>query len=215
MQPVGPALPELDPVEAHAIPHPVRGPGHPLPLEPLLDGRHLGLEGGAAVDRLALAAGPGPDLGAPRARGEIGVRLIVVEMGHPTLDTYLAEQRVEVQQQRRPGFGVERPAFAAVAVGVEDGPPLVEALEEHDPGRGPAVGVDGGQGHRVRVAQVGPAGVVEPALEGGQGFGGWVVEVHAVVRPEAPRAGRPKRGGPPAREPDTINARRLPPERTR
>src|SRR6266511_2689823 len=75
VQPAGAALPELDRLGDHAVAAPVRRPGH-LPVG--VGGRELvqaALQRRTAVDRLALARGPGAQAAAERPALEVGVGL--------------------------------------------------------------------------------------------------------------------------------------------
>src|SRR6185312_16605398 len=66
------AVPELQHVRLNQVATPVRRPRHLAPLELLLVARHALLEGVVIGQRLRLQRGPGADLAAALAAGEIG-----------------------------------------------------------------------------------------------------------------------------------------------
>jgi len=63
-------------------------------------------------------------------------------------------ESVPVKHEGSPRMGLERAPLGAVPVREEDEPASlgVEAAADHHARRGPAVGIDGGEGHRGRVA---------------------------------------------------------------
>jgi hypothetical protein len=163
-------LPEFDALGQDAIARPVRRARHRTVAEALGHGGDALFEHRAAGDRARLVRGPGADLALPRPRREIGVGLRRRDGLHRSLDTDLAEQRLPVEAQRRPGMRREVPSLAALGIGVEDEAALVDALQQHDAGRRPAILADRRQRHRMRVARLGLPGLVQPRLELGEGL---------------------------------------------
>ncbi len=76
-----------------------------------------------------------------------------------------------MKQQRRLRIGVQLVALAALVVGEEDEPALVELLDEHHPNRRRAASRCGRDGSRLRLRHSGCAGPVEPGGELPQGIG--------------------------------------------
>src|SRR5215469_18953340 len=75
VQPIGTVLPELDHQRLEPIARPVGGARNRSDRKLChVEGDRL-LEGHTAFERGRLLARPGPDLGKPRAGGEIGIRL--------------------------------------------------------------------------------------------------------------------------------------------
>ena len=123
MQSTTAALPELEQIGFDAEPAPVRRAWDRFGLgEPLLGLGDQPLELGAIRDHPRLGRGPGSDLAAARATGEVLVGLAVVEQPGHTLHPHLP---LEIQPQELRGaerMGREFEALRAVAV-----------REEHEP----------------------------------------------------------------------------------
>src|SRR6185503_12096142 len=90
MQAVGAALPELDLERDDAIAAPVWGAGDLALAVGVFDLSEAAVEIAAAGDDGALARGPGADLAAARAGGEVGVRFLLGRLHYRTLDAHLA-----------------------------------------------------------------------------------------------------------------------------
>ena len=73
--------------------------------------------------------------------------------------------------QRRIRVAGQRLALAALVVGVPDDAALIQALDQHHPGRGPQLGIDGGQCHGIGLRQLGRDGFLQPLLKLLQGVG--------------------------------------------
>ena len=171
-------MPELDALEGHSVAAPVGRPRHLDALEP---SRHRPLhllERGAARHGARLTARPRVDAALAGPAREVRIRLLVAGVRDGALDADLPVQRIPVEEQRRPGMSRQSAALAALAVGEEHRTAFVEASQQHDAGRGPAVGVDRREGHGVGVGQVRPLGLLEPESGLGDGIGGGMVEVH-------------------------------------
>jgi len=101
----------------------------------------------ARPERSALIRCPGAQLRDPRPGREVRVRLRGADRVGRPLESHL---RLELRPPERQGYVVARRDLAALPrqrVGVEDEPVRVDALEQHDPGRGPPVRSHRRQGH--------------------------------------------------------------------
>src|SRR5690606_7459649 len=96
-------VPEFDPARAHAETGPARRPRYVAALELALGLGNARVEGLSRVQRLRLQRGPGADLAAARAAGEIGVGLLVRDHVHAALDPHLhaAAPAWPMEPQRR------------------------------------------------------------------------------------------------------------------
>src|SRR5690606_14553245 len=110
---------------------------------------HALAEEARLVQGLALAGGPGADLAAAGARGEICVRLLVAHALDAALHPHLLLQDRPVEAEARLAPHVELPRLAAAQVRADDEAALVDTLEQDHPHRGPALRVGGGERHRI------------------------------------------------------------------
>src|SRR5215813_11349220 len=134
VQPVGPALPELDDVVPEPVTAPEAGHGHDRSLRPaLLQPRVTLVEHGARADHRRLPAGPGPELGTVRAGMEVWLAVVLGQGRDRALDDHLAVQRVPGEQQARPGVPRQVLRLGGRAVGVEGEAVLPVALEQDRP----------------------------------------------------------------------------------
>src|SRR5438045_5945413 len=102
-------------------------------------------EGEPALEWRRLAARPGPDLREPRTGGEIGVRLGFADRLDRAAQPDLAHQRLPMKYQGGLRAYLQLAALAAVEVGVEHEPPLVEVLQKHHPHIRQAIRIDRGK----------------------------------------------------------------------
>src|SRR5206468_9236773 len=114
---------------------------------------------------LALVRGPGADSAAARPGAEVRFRLRLWYGLRPAGDPHLAFQLRPEQDQGRPRVALELLPFLAAVIGEEDEPPLIEPLQQDDPGGGSAVLARGGKRHRVRLQDLGLERLVEPTAE--------------------------------------------------
>ena len=131
---------------------------HLDPLETGLDLGVLRLELLTRVDRAGLVRGPGPELGAARTRGPVGVGLGGRHLLDASLDPHLSLQRIPRHEQSGPRRGPKLLALVGVEIREDHGAVRVEALQQHGPGartRRP-VGTerDGGEHHGGRIRDV-------------------------------------------------------------
>ena len=117
------------------------------------DGLFLRFERRAAVDHRTLLRRPCADARAERARREIAVTFFCAGFLDPAFDAHLALGRSSRTAARPLGARQDR-ALAAFVIGEEDEPAFVDALDEHDACRRPAVGADGRERHRVRLGSL-------------------------------------------------------------
>ncbi len=176
MEPIVSVAPELDPGRKEAVPAPERRKRHLLSVEPFF---HLGnrrVELGASGERRRLRGRPRGDLAASRAGAPVGARLLVGRFLDGSFDANLTPELPPVQHGGGERIGAELASLARRPVGEEDDAVRVDALQQHDACRRPAVGVSGGERHRLRPRVGGPR-IVQPRCELGDGV---VVEVSLV-----------------------------------
>ncbi len=173
VQPRRAPLPELDRVGHEAVAAPVRRARRVVAVA-FADGLFPRFERRAAVDHGALVGRPCADARAERARREIAVAFFRTGFLDPAFDAHLAFELDPVEQQRGLRMHGEIVPLAAFVIGEKDEPALVDALDEHDPRRRPAVGADGRERHRVRLGQLGGERLLEPAIELGERVGGGI-----------------------------------------
>src|SRR5690606_9261652 len=154
---VGAALPELDAVGDEAEAGPVGRARDGLALELLLELAQALHQLLAAREGLALARGPGAELASARAGGEVGVGLLVGDELDRALHAHLLLQPAPVKAKGGPRTNEEVAGLAALQVGVEDEAPPVDVLEQDHAHGGVAVLVGSGQGHRLRLPDLGRA----------------------------------------------------------
>jgi hypothetical protein len=151
VEPAGPPLPELEDGRQHAVAAPVGRPGH-VPVGVL---RHQlgvpGFEQGAIGDDRTLGRCPRPEPTTQRPVHEVGVRFRRGHLLDHALDAHLSFEGVPEEHERDARVGRHLAALAAVVVGEEREPAVVEHLQEHGAGRRAAVGRAGGQGEGVRL----------------------------------------------------------------
>src|ERR1700733_14624239 len=165
VHPARAGLPELVPLGVQAV------------AAPRLAERKLGLgvaicqcprlllEPLAARDGTALGRGERAELAAPRPAVRVGERFLTRGALDRALDSYLAPERLPVEEERGAGVGGQLPALAALVVRVEDEAGGVGVLEEHHPDRWRAVGRCGGERHRLGLRDAYLRRLLEPALE--------------------------------------------------
>ena len=155
-----------------AVTAPVRRAWHgaAVPIA-CLDGSEAGLERGSAFDGLALRRRPRPELRRARTAREIRGRLGGIERRRRALDAHLPLELGPEEKQGGGGVRRELASLAAMVVREEGEAAGVEHLEEDDAGRGPAVGTDGGERHRVGLVQLRFRRLGEPVLELPVGIG--------------------------------------------
>ena len=195
MQPVGAALPELDPFWLHAVAAP--GGGH----------RHgaftiLGRESGersfqllAAGDRLALMGEDSPQAAAERPALEIGLRFFLADPLGGSGNAHLPLQLGPEEGQRRARIRGEIASLGAGVVRVEDKPPLVESLQQHDARGGDAIAGSSGQDHRIGLEPPGLTGLAKPAAKLRHGIGIEILLIESIQRVIAPHFRQAPRHG--------------------
>ena len=119
-------------------------------------------EGVAVRDDLALRRAPGPDPRAARPTVKIGVALGRCRPLHASLDPHLPLEHRPVEGHRGMRIVGQLPALAALVVRKEAEAAGVETPQEHDAGRGMAVGRGGGERHGLRLWHPGCHGRVVP-----------------------------------------------------
>ncbi len=73
-------------------------------------------------------------------------------------------------------IGGQVPGLSAVQIGVKAETAVIEALQQHHPYRRPAVGIGGGEAHRVRIVGLAAFRLGEPDAKLREGI---VVKAHA------------------------------------
>src|SRR5688572_17791611 len=86
-------------------------------------------------------------------------------------------ERSPVQRHGRAGIRVELAPLARAVVREEPQPPLVDALEQHDPHRRHAVGRGGGERHRVGLEEPGGHRLVVPGANAVERFRGQSIAI--------------------------------------
>ncbi|CAK7287774.1 hypothetical protein SGPA1_50740 [Streptomyces misionensis JCM 4497] len=180
VEPVLPALPELDRLRGDPEAAPVRRHRHLFALG--VARRQLGVgrvQFGARGDHRGLGAGPGAQLGAVRAAAEVRGGLVAPGAPDRAGDDDLPGQRMPGEEQRGARVRRQIAALAGVVVGVEDEALGVELLHQDRARAGAPLGVRGGDDHGVglveRAVQRRPGRVLEPACELVHGVGGEVL----------------------------------------
>ena len=143
----------------------------------------IGHQSAPAWDHLALRAGPGADARVQRPAGIVGIAFLGRYLVDPAFDAHHPLKLDPVKLQRGVGVAGQRLALAAVVIGVPDDAALIQALDQHHPGRWSHLGIDRSQGHRVGLGQLARDGFMQPPLELLQriGMGGVFVELGALV----------------------------------
>ena len=165
MQAVVARLPELDGGRSHPETAPERRQRHLVFVQLAFHLLHLGVQQGTRGDDLALRRGPGADLAAARARGEIACRL---GKGHPLRlagDLHLPAQRKPRKRQCHLRIMCNMPRLAALVVGEEHEAAFVVGLQQHGPHPGLAVLVERGHAHGIRLGYARLDGQCETLLE--------------------------------------------------
>jgi hypothetical protein len=120
----------------------------------------------------ALIAGPGSDLIAVRATGEVVLSFRMRQASHDASHVDLALPNGPEEGQTDMGHGFHFSGFSAVVVGVKAEASGIEFLEEHGAGVGVAIGSEGAEGHGVGLSHAVGEGIGEPASEEGDGVRG-------------------------------------------
>src|SRR5262249_8941238 len=107
-----------------------------------------------AVERPALARGPGAELALAGPAREVRVRFLLGHVLDGTLDAHLLAEIRVVDAERGAGVLLELVALAAGAIGVEDEAARVEGLEKDDANRWSAVTAGGRKAGRRRGGRV-------------------------------------------------------------
>ncbi len=143
----------------------------------------IGHQHRAPCNHLALRAGPGAQARIERTAGIVGIALFGRDFFDPSFNAHHALEFDPVKLQRRVGVAGQILALAAVVIGVPDDAVLIEAFDQHHPGRGSEAGVDRGQSHRVGFGQLGGDGLLQPLAKLRQrvGMGGTFVEFGALI----------------------------------
>src|SRR5207244_12619129 len=112
-------------------------PGAPLTRAGELEAAVVDLP--SIAGRRALLRRGGRQLGSPRPRREVGLRLLTGDSLDPPLDPHLAAERIPVEEKRRARIRVEFGCLTADVSREEDEAVFVGALEQHHPHRARAV----------------------------------------------------------------------------
>src|SRR6267143_629941 len=169
MQPERPLLPEFYMPRHDPEPGPGRRARYPTLPEAIRKRRDPALELGAAAERARLLRGPGADLAVARPAGKIRIGLAVRDPLDRTFDANLPVHRLPEKAQRGIGVGEQLDRLAALEIGVEDKPALIEPLQQNDASRRPSVGSRRRQRHGVGVGLALPS-LVEPTSKGCKRF---------------------------------------------
>ena len=143
------------------------------PVELVLVASQPLLERLAIRQGLRLQRGPGTDLAAARTTGEVGIRLLVLQLACDTFHAHLhaLAQLLPVEAQGDLRVRLDLAALVALVIGVEAEAAFVDAFQQHD-ARGDATGaVDGGQVHRRGFTVAAGAGFAEQPLKSTQDLG--------------------------------------------
>src|SRR5262249_51702217 len=127
--------------------------------------RHPLLQCKAALQRPRLVRGPGADLAAARATGEVGVGFLRRRLFHRSFEPHLAAQRLPVEQQSALGMADQLLALGALMVGVKAEARPVEPLEHPHAQRGRAVRPHRRQAHGRRIVGLALFGLGVPFAE--------------------------------------------------
>ena len=170
VEPVRPALPELDRLRVEHVAAPPVGEWH-FVAETGLRLREGRVELGLAPERGALPRRPCAEAAARVARREVGLRLGARDLLHRAGHEHLpAGLRVPEEGERGVRVGGELAALAALVVREEDEAPLVHAFEENRAGRGAAGLIRGRERHRLGQGDAGRHGLLLPLPEEGEGI---------------------------------------------
>ena len=120
---------------------------------------------GAIPENRALLRRYGRQLRSAWACGEIGVRLLLCDALHLTLDPHLTAERLPLEQERCARVRIELAGLPADVAGEEDEAPFISALQQHHPHRGRAVNRRRGERHRLRRLDFRPFRVGVPTPE--------------------------------------------------
>src|SRR2546423_7885842 len=131
VQPVGPALPELDYLRNDAVAAPV-GRSRRLGAMALARLLHGLFQRFARRHGFALRRGPGREARAERAGGEILVRFGAAHFFHAALDAHLALDLRPQEYETGGGARFELAPLAAEVIGVEHETAAFDAFQEHD-----------------------------------------------------------------------------------
>ena len=119
----------------------------------------------------ALRGGPGAELAPGRAGMEIGLAFLAGSFLHRASHIDLAFQGAPPESQRRPRIAGELAGFGAFVIGEKGKAAVVADLQEDRPGPWLAVGIDGREGHRVRLDEAMANRFLEPGVELPDGSG--------------------------------------------
>src|SRR5579883_1935595 len=164
MQAVGAALPEFHANRRQHVTTPIRGAFDLFIFKLRFALAPLAFQLGPVFQRRALIGSPGPDLAAPRAAVEIRFRLRIRHFADRAGDTNLPFLLRPVKYQGcLRVFGQFAP-FSTIVIGEENEPAFIQAFEQHNSCRRPALSVGGGQDHRIEIQLFDSLDQVEPLV---------------------------------------------------
>jgi len=131
----GAALPKLRALRYQAIASPMPRTGNVIGIETIIVG-HQFLQSLSTLQGLALLRSPGPQLRLPRATGEVLVREFSFQTLHRPPESNLSLQGLPPKDHRGKTQGFQLTSLAALIVGKESKPTVIDTLEQNHPAIG-------------------------------------------------------------------------------